>query len=46
MPGHEARMFELGQHPIYRGQTDFFTSIDQATIDVLGSQMVFGAFLQ
>lgn len=39
MSGDETGRFELGEHPVHRGEADFFTGVQQRPIDVFGAQM-------
>src|SRR5690606_15713371 len=45
MAQYQARRFELGQHPVYRGQPYVISLLQQFLVYILGTQMVlFGIF--
>lgn len=46
VPGHEARMLELGQHPIHGRKTNLFPRVIQFPVDILGAEVMLGAFLE
>src|SRR5436309_1714931 len=46
MAYQQARLLELGKHPIDRGQADIEALAEQLTVDVFGRQMAHGALLE
>ena len=46
VPGHDLGVFELGQHPIDRGETYVLAGIEQGAVQLLGAHVSLGALFE